>query len=133
MNPRKFLSRLADAVALPARLTRRDGSTLSLRVRAETGASPEPLDPTRGFGRAVPLPVRSWSAAVDAFPDGDLRDFDRFATLSVVGDDGVERTFPVARDATTGRLWAWRYATPGGRIVFFTATSGDAARPRSSF
>ncbi|MBR2004530.1 MAG: hypothetical protein IJ991_10170 [Thermoguttaceae bacterium] len=129
MNPRKLLSRLADAVALPATLTRRDGSTLSLRVRPETATVAESLDPARG-GRAVPLPVRSWSAAIDAFSDVDLREFERFATLSVVGDDGVERSFPVARDSASGRLWRWRYATPGSRIVFFTSTSGDRSRPR---
>lgn len=124
MNPRKFLSQLADAVALPATLTRRDGSTLSLRVRPETAPVAETLDPARGAARAVPLPVRSWSAALDAFSDADLREFERFATLSVVGDDGAERSFPVARDSASGRLWRWRYATPGSRIVFFTSTSG---------
>ncbi len=129
MNPRKLLSRLADAVALPATLTRRDGSTLSLRVRPETAAGAEALDATRG-ARAVPLPVRSWSASIDAFSDVDLREFERFATLTVVGDDGVERSFPVARDSASGRLWRWRYATPGSRIVFFTSTSGDRSRPR---
>ena len=130
MNPRKLLSRLADAVALPATLTRRDGSTLSLRVRPEAPPVVEALDPTRGADRAVPFPVRSWSASIDAFSDVDLREFERFATLTVVGDDGVERSFPVARDSASGRLWRWRDATPGSRIVFFTSTSGDRPRPR---
>lgn len=133
MNPRKLLSRLADAVALPATLTRRDGSTLSLRVRPEAPPVAESLDPTRGAARAVPLSVRSWSASIDAFSDGDLREFERFATLTVVGDDGVERSFPVARDSASGRLWRWRYATPGSRIVFFTSTNGDRSRPRDSW
>ena len=123
MNPYKQLSRLADAVALPATLTRRDGSTLALRVRPETSAASETLAPPRGDGRAVPLPVRSWSAPLDAFSDGDLREFERFATLTVVGDDRIERSFPIARDSASGRLWRWRYATPGSRIVFFTATN----------
>lgn len=122
MNPRKVLSRLADAVALSATLTRRDGSTLALRVRPESPAAVESLDAAR-TARATPLPVRVWSASIDVFDAADLREFERFATLTVV-DDGAERSFPVARDAASGRLWGWRYATPGSRIVFFTATSG---------
>ena len=120
-NPYKQLERVAGFRGFPATLTKRDGTELTLSVKAE-----ELRDERVESSYPNALRVRAWSAYVDAFitETGGLAfpaDGDR---LTVRCRDGKVRVFATAREATTSRYWNWRYSTPGGRIVFYTKTEG---------
>lgn len=121
MNPYNQLERVAGFRGFSATFTKRDGTELTMKVKAEE-ISDERLESSYPGA----LRVRAWSAYVDAFiyEDGTLgfpADGDR---LTVQCRDGKTRVFATARDATTSRYWNWRYSTPGGRIVFYTKTEG---------
>lgn len=121
MNPYKQLERVAGFRGFPATLTKRDGTELTLSVKAE-----ELRDERLEGSYPNAMRVRAWSAYADAFitEEGDLAfpaDGDR---LTVRCRDGKVRVFATAREATTSRYWNWRYSTPGGRIVFYTKTEG---------
>lgn len=121
MNPYKQLERVAGFRGFPATLTKRDGTELTLSVKAE-----ELRDERLEGSYPNAMRVRAWSAYVDAFfteegaqafpSDGDR--------LTVQCRDGKFRVFLTARDAASSRYWNWRYSTPGGRIVFYTKTEG---------
>lgn len=121
MNPYKQLERVAGFRGFPATLTKRDGTELTLSVKAE-----ELRDERLEGSYPNAMRVRAWSAYVDAFfteegaqafpSDGDR--------LTVQCRDGKFRVFSTARDAASSRYWNWRYSTPGGRIVFYTKTEG---------
>ena len=120
-NPYKQLERVAGFRGFPATLTKRDGTELTLSVKAE-----ELRDERLEGSYPNAMRVRAWSAYVDAFfteegaqafpSDGDR--------LTVQCRDGKFRVFSTARDAASSRYWNWRYSTPGGRIVFYTKTEG---------
>lgn len=121
MEPYNQLCRVAGYRGLNAELIKRDGTTVSLRVKSE-----ELVDERIESSYPGSVRVRAWSADVDdltkedgiAYPgDGDR--------LRVQCRDGKERVFPTAREASTSRYWNWRYSTPGGRIVFYTKTVGQ--------
>lgn len=120
-NPYKQLERVAGFRGYPATLTKRDGTTLTLSVKAE-----ELRDERVESSYPNSMRVRAWSANNNAFlmKDGSFAfpaDGDR---LTVQCRDGKSRVFSTARDATTSRYWNWRYSTPGGRVVFYTKTEG---------
>ena len=121
MDPYKQLERVAGFRGFPATLTKRDGTELTLSVKAE-----DRRDERIESSYPNAMRVRAWSAYADAFitEGGSLAfpaDGDR---LTVQCRDGKVRVFSTARDATKSRYWNWRYSTPGGRVVFYTKTEG---------
>ena len=105
IDPYRRLAKVAGFRGVDATLSKRDGTTLALRVKAER------IDDERLDG-SYPnsMRVRAWSANLSDFvkEDGSTAmpaDGDR---LHVPCRDGKERVFLTAKDSSTSRYWDWR-------------------------
>ncbi len=121
MNPYKQLSKVANVNSSFATLSKRDGTALTLSVKAE-----EVTDERIESNYSGSMRVRVWSADVRSF----LKD-DGTTAYPAEGDrlvlncaDGRRRAFLTTRDAASSRYWDWKYGMPGYRIVFYTKTEG---------
>lgn len=111
------LSKLTDFRSVKATLWRDGGEKLEIVVKPEA-AQAEEITPEH----PAAIEVRTWSASAEQF----LEKYPRQGDLLVLRDDeGVERKYKLIRDAVSSRMWNWKYAAPGVRLLFYTKTTNE--------
>ena len=102
---------------MKAQLWRDSGEKIEIVVKPER-AQAEEITPEH----PAAIDVRTWSAGAAQF----LEKYPRQGDLLVVRDDeGIERKYKLIRDAVSSRMWNWKYAAPGVRLLFYTKTTNE--------